>query len=195
MNEQSPPPPSPPVGDKPTATLPFEEPGRAFGAGLLETIKLFILDPDQAFRRMPLRSDILRPLIYAVIVGWVGTAVAYLWGLMFQASILGMLGGLGDAEQVIPPILLGVTAGVLGLVLAPVIILIQVFIYTVVIHLCLMLVGGERNGFATTLRVLCYSNTAQLAQGIPFAGGLIATLWGIVLCVLGLMRSHDTTAG
>jgi hypothetical protein len=193
MDEQTPP--TSPADTLPSATLPFEEPGRAFGSGLIETIKLFVLDPNDAYRRMPLNTEISRPLIYAILVGWVGAALAYLWALMLQASITGLLAPLDETGQILPMMMLGMTFGVFGLLLAPIGIAIRIFVYTAVVHLALMLVGGERNGFAATLRVVCYSNTTQLAQAIPFAGGLIATLWGLVLCVVGLTRAHEATPG
>jgi hypothetical protein len=148
-----------------------------------------------AFERMSLDGDIVRPLIYTVLIGWIGAAAAYFWGMLFQASILSVLGGFEESAEIIPPILLSWTFGIFGLMLAPIGIVIQTFVITVLVHLSLMLAGGERNGFAATLRVVCYSGTSQLAQAIPLAGGTIATIWGLILCVVGLMPAHRTTAG
>jgi hypothetical protein len=61
-----------------------------------------------------------------------------------------------------------------------------------------MLYGGTRDsdtGFEGTLRSLAWSSTAQLGQLVPFAGGLIALVWGIVLQTLSLATFHRTTQG
>ena len=193
MNDQaSPPPPSP---SPPEPMLPFEEPGRPFFAGLVETIKLFVTDPMTAFRRMSLTTDIFRPLIYGVLLAWVGDAVAYLFALMFQATIFGFLSEMGGMEEIIPTAVLGLGLGLFGLIVAPVFIVIGLFIYTLIVHLFLMMVGGDRKGFGATFRVICYSHTSQLAQLVPFAGGIVTMVWSVILAIIGLAEAHGTTTG
>src|SRR5262249_24208605 len=79
-------------------------------------------------------------------------------------------------------VLLGATVGLL--------------IGTAVVHVCLMMVGGARQGFETTLRVLAFAqgSTAWL-NVIPCVGPLAIFVWVIVLEVLGIMRAHETTGG
>jgi len=176
-------------------TLPFEEPGRPFFSGLVETLKLLITDPTTAFRRMPLTTDIWRPLVYGVLISWVAALVGYLWSLAIQASVLGALAGIEGMEEIAPMLAFGIVGGLLGLILAPVVFVIQIFIFSLIVHLCLMLVGGDREGLGATFRVACYSRTTQLAQIVPFVGGLIAVVWGLILCIIGLTEAHRTTTG
>jgi len=175
--------------------LPFEEPGRPFVDGMVETVKLFITDPTIAYRRMSLTIDIFRPLIYGVLLSWVGIAVAYLFGLMIHVSLLGFLSQLGGMDEIIPLGILSVGFGLFALIIAPVFIVVGMFIYAVIVHLFLMMVGGDRKGFAATFRVVCYSNTSQLAQLVPFVGGTIAWVWSIILNIIGLAEAHRTTSG
>jgi hypothetical protein len=193
MSDQAPPP--PPDTPPPEPMLPFEQPGHPFGSGLFDTVKLFITDPMTAFRRMSLKADIMRPLIYGVLLAWIGDAAAYLFALTFQASIFGFLSQFEGMEEVIPTALFGFGLGLFGLIIAPVFIVIGLFIYTVIVHVFLMIVGGDRNGFGATFRVVCYSNTSQLAQLVPIAGGIITTVWSIFLAILGLTAAHRTTTG
>jgi len=84
----------------------------------------------------------------------------------------------------------------LGLIiLAPIFVIIGVFIGAAILHLMLMIVGGAYNGFEATVRVVCYAQTAQLAGIIPFCGGLISMVWAIILYVFGLATAHRTTQG
>ena len=193
MNDQAVPP--PPETTPPEPKLPFENPGQPFFAGLFETVKLFITDPTTAFRRMSLTTDIFRPLIYGVLLAWVGDAVAYVFALMFQASIFGFLSQMGGMEEVIPAAFLGLGIGFFGLIIAPVFIVIGIFIFSLIVHLFLMMVGGDNKGFGATFRVLCYGNTSQLAQIVPFVGGIITMVWSLILGIIGLTEAHRTTTG
>jgi hypothetical protein len=80
-------------------------------------------------------------------------------------------------------------------ILAPVLVIIGVFIAAAVLHLMLMIVGGANSGFEASVRVVCYAQTAQLAAVIPLCGGLVAAVWAVVLYVVGLAAAHRTTTG
>lgn len=183
------------MNDQTAPTLPFEDPVQPAVGGLVATVMLFVTDPTTAFRRMSLTMGIFRPLIYGVLLAWVGEAVAYLFGLVFQASIFGFLSQIDGMEEVIPAAFLGMGLGIFALILAPVFIVIGIFIYSLIVHLFLMMVGGDQSGFGATFRVVCYSNTSQLAQVIPIAGGIIAFVWSLILGIIGLTEAHRTTTG
>jgi hypothetical protein len=186
----------PPVsGQASQATLPCEEPQQPFFSALFETIKLFIFNPQEAFERMPVTTDIGRPLLYGVLLGWLGGIIESVWGFLFQASLFGFLANVEGMEQVLPAMALGLAGGVIGIFLAPIITLILIFIITAIVHLFLMVLGGANQGFAATLRVICYSETAQIARLVPFLGGLICLVWSIVLAVIGLVAAHRTSTG
>ena len=61
-----------------------------------------------------------------------------------------------------------------------------------IIHLCLMMVGGVRQPYEATLRVLGYAqgSTAWL-QVIPFLGPLVGGIWALVIEVIGLAQAHE----
>jgi hypothetical protein len=81
---------------------------------------------------------------------------------------------------------------VLGLVITPLVALIVLFIWTALVHLMLTLLGGANRGFATTLRVMCYAQTTQLAVVLPGLGGFVAFVWRLILEVVGLSQAHKT---
>jgi hypothetical protein len=81
------------------------------------------------------------------------------------------------------------------IILAPILVIIGVFIGAAILHLMLMIVGGANNGFEATVRVVCYAQTYQLAGIIPICGGLVSLVWSIVLYVVGLAAAHRTTQG
>jgi len=188
-------PPEPPVHEEAPPALPLEEPDRPFVPGLVDTVKLFALDPMGGYARMSLEIDLTKPLLFGLIVAWLGTFVQFLWSLVIQSSILGALSQIEGVEELFPAMFFGVAGGIFGLFVAPVFILLGVFIWTAIVHLFLMMVGGAERGFTATLRVVLYSQTAQVAQVIPLFGDLVATLWGLILCIIGIAAAHRTTTG
>lgn len=190
MVATSPPPPAAPV---PPAPIPWEDPARAsVFERFLETVKLLAARPGEAFSGMPTTGGIGSPLLYAIAVSWIGIAVAVVWNVLFQGMWLPFMDLGNDAA-----IFAGFTAAwaVAVIVLAPILVIIGIFIAAAILHLMLMIAGGANNGFEATVRAVCYAQTAQLAGIIPFCGGIISTVWAIVLYVLGLATAHRTTRG
>ncbi len=189
MNATYPPPPeSVPV-------IPWEEPGCSFFDGLFETVKLLASSPSEAFRRMPLTGGIGRPLFYAIAVGWVSIAVAVFWNVLLQGLWMPFMESAEDLAGMGAMYGLTVGWGLLMVALAPLFVVIGVFIAAAILHLMLMIVGGASNGFETTVRVVCYTQTAQLAGIIPFCGGIITLVWTVILYVTGFSTAHRTTQG
>ncbi len=186
-------PPPPPAAPTQAARIPWEDPARTSAfERFAETVKLLATRPGEAYAGMPTSGGIGSPLLYAVVVGWIGIAFAVVWNMLFQGMWLPFM-DLGDEAAVFA----GFTAawGIGMLFLAPLFVLVGVFIGAAILHLMLMIVGGANNGFEATVRVVCYAQTAQLAGIIPFCGGLISAVWAIVLYVIGLATAHRTTQG
>jgi hypothetical protein len=77
-------------------------------------------------------------------------------------------------------------------VVTPLVALIVLFIWSAIVHLMLTLLGGANRGFGATLRVMCYSQTTQLATVLPGIGGLIGIVWRLILEGVGLAEAHKT---
>lgn len=182
------PPPSPPPSGEPP--IPWEQEGYPALEGLFETAKLFITDPAQAFRRMPVAGDVGRPLLYAVILGWIGIIASQIYNLLLPNPFMRMVPMM--ARSGFRPSAM-ISLGTM--VVAPLLILLFLFIWAGIVHLCLSLVGGATAGFMATLRVMAYGSTVNIFQILPFCGGLIAFVWAIVLEIMGLATAHRTTQG
>lgn len=178
-----------------TPVIPWEDPNFSFFDGLFETVKLLALNPGEAFGRMPVTGGIGRPLFYAIAVGWVSIAVAVFWNVVFQGMWLPFMESMDDVAGMGAMYGLTIGWGLVMVVIAPLFVIIGVFIASAILHLMLMIVGGASAGFEATVRVVCYSYTAQLAGIVPFCGGLIATVWTGFLYVMGFSTAHRTTQG
>jgi hypothetical protein len=188
-----PPYPPPPIAPPVAEGLPWERPSSGLGS-IFPTIGQFVTSPLQAFSRMSLTVDLVRPIAYYVVLVLVGSLIGQIWSALFFAQAIEMVRRLVPAEmlQQIEPFLHrpGALQIVLSLVVLPLIMLIVLFIWTALVHAGLVLLGGAGAGFAATLRVVCYARTGDLGLAIPLAGGLVAFLWRRILEAIGLSTAH-----
>ena len=197
MNPPGTVPPPPPGGAPPASQeppLPWEQPGYPALEGLYETAKLILTAPSQAFARMSLTGTLSKPLIYAVVFGWVGIIANQIYSIALRGAMMGFLSSLPGYN---PRLMFGlpVFMSVGLMIVAPVFVLIGVFIWSAILHLFLMLVGGANTGFSSTVRVVCYTGTVQVLQIVPFCGGMIAGIWALVLYIIGIAIAQRTTQG
>jgi hypothetical protein len=185
--------------------IPFEDKSKNFFAGLLETVKLVLFQPTNFFRNYKLDGTMGRPILFALIVGWVSAIISTVWSMFIGDFTSTVLQWLRDRlpefegvewEQLEQWEQLGATDGtfdlIFGIIMAPFFILFFLFIFAGIYHLFLMLVKGASKNFETTFNVLAYGMAAQIAEIIPFLGNIIAWGYGIVLAVIGLSEAHET---
>jgi hypothetical protein len=184
------PPSTPPPSPPPVEPLPWEQPGFPFLEGIFETAKLILTKPGEAFSRMSTSGDLGRPIFYAIVFGWIGIVASQIYNIALRGAMMNFMPMMREGGFAMP------TAWSVGMmVLAPIFVLIGVFVWSAIIHLFLMLAGGPNAGFGATVRVVCYASTVQVLNVIPFCGGLIATVWAVVLQIIGLAAAHRTSQG
>lgn len=187
---QAPPPP-------PRPRLPWEERSRiGLAEGFIQTVRLMILQPSDGFSRLRPDGDLTSPLLFGIIVSWLSMVASQLWSFIFSSSLRNLAGSYEGLEEIFQaPSAWGLVALT---VFWPVLFLVIAFIGSAILHVCVLVVGGtERSemGFEGTLKVYSYATVAWLAALVPIAGGIITTLWGLVLQVIGIAEAHRTTQG
>jgi hypothetical protein len=186
-------PPTPPAGFTP---LPWEQPGYPFFAAIVETTKLFLTKPREAFERSSPAIGMGRPLLYGCILSFVlnfFTAIYQFWGSSFMQGMKNMP-GMHDwmsAEQSIPPL-----AQLLGTIFAsPFIIPLAILLVSGLVHLCLLLLGGASGGYKATVKAECYAYAPAILGIVPLCGSVAAAIWTIVVLVIGLTVVHRISTG
>jgi hypothetical protein len=190
----------PPVqpGAAPTSTTVAERTGlpwehrqeRGFFNAFIETLTMVLTRPAEAFRVMKREGGFGEPLIYALIGGCVGGIVSALFSLGFQS-----IGLFADKNNSLAA-MTGMGIGFGTIILVPLIIVIFLFIWSALAHLCLMIFGGANQSFETTFRVFAFTQgSAGPLQIIPLCGGLISGIWAIVCNCIGLARAQETDTG
>jgi hypothetical protein len=174
----------------PRSGLPWETQPKSF-ATWWETAKLCLMQPSYAFRIMWQYGGLGSPILHAISGIAIGSFGQLLWNipLVLLVSVAGNQGRGGPevaglvGVQVGMQIFQAVAAVGLGAV--------GLFIGAAIVHVCLMMVGGARQGYETTFRVLAYSqgSTAWL-NAIP-CGALVLGIWALVLNIIGLAAAHE----
>jgi hypothetical protein len=176
--------------------LPWEDRSRlGFGNALVETVRLLVTRPGEAYARVRESGDYGSPILFAILLGWAGIIVNGIWNLAFQGLSLPF--GSSQLPEGLA-FLIGGGATVVWMVIAPIFIIIGLFIWSGLVHLSLMLIGGldaSQSGFEGTFRALSYTSVAQLAQVLPIFGSLITLVWSLVLGIIGLAALHRTSQG
>lgn len=184
------------TNQEPLLVVPFEDKKRDFWDGLLATVKLIILEPGNFFRnyRMNGGGSLIRPVLFALVVGWVAALVNMFWDKIFGNPIIMMLQkyfpeleDYAAANQGTMPATLEL---IMGMFFATFAILFGVFMSAGIYHLLLMLVKGNRKGFETTLCIVCYANVSSLVAIIPMIGVFINGIYNMVLEIIGLKEGH-----
>jgi hypothetical protein len=177
----------------PRSGLPWDERHtKGLFAAFIETLQMVLTRPSEAFTAMRREGGIGEPLLYAVIGGSVGGAVSFLFSMGLQS-----LGLFGNQSHNAFAVMAGLGVGsILFIIFLPVFICIGLFIGAAVVHVCLMMVGGAKQSFETTFRVVAFTHgsTGPL-QMIPVCGGLIAGVWALIIYCIGLARAHETETG
>src|SRR6266513_874533 len=178
--------PAPPRGG-----LPWDErQTKGLFNAFIETLQMVLSKPVAAFTAMKREGGLGEPLLYATIGGTFGVVFAVVYNFVLRS-----FSSLGDRHGALAH-LLGGLGWIVILILAPVFVVIGTFINSAILHVCLMIVGGTKQTFETTFRVVCFAEgSASPLLVIPFCGGLITGIWKIVLYCIGLARAHETDTG
>lgn len=176
----------------PRSGLPWENrAGRPFFNAFIETLQMVLSRPAVAFTAMKREGGLGDPLLYALIGECFGLVVYFVYTMLFQS-----FGVFAERNNPLAHVAAMGIWWILLLILAPVFIVIGIFIGSAILHVCLMIVGGAKQGFETTFRVVCYAGgSVGPLLVVPFCGGLIAGVWRIVLNCIGLARAHETDTG
>jgi hypothetical protein len=157
---------------------------------MFEMVRDVLLDPVNTFRKMKLSGDIASPLVFALILGSVGMIIGCFWSILMRGF------------QVFPTphgaeaFAISTGVNIFFMVFSPVFVAVGIFIGAGILHLCLMITGGEKNGFEATLRIVAYAAGATaLFQIVPFCGSFVSGIWSIVVQIIGAREMHETTTG
>ncbi len=162
------------------------ESGEGFIGAFLKTTRDCLFSPTQFFRKVKSGEGYWSPLIYGLITGIIGFGVSLLWQWLFVSKLIPL--------RMLPfiPYSFYLTFVIIGM---PFMVGLSILIGSVITHICLIIVGGNKSGFESTFRALSYSYCAHLFDIIPFIGGIIGSIYMLILTIIGVREVHDITTG
>jgi len=175
----------------PRSGLPWDErQAKGIVNAFIETLQMVLTRPVVAFTAMKREGGLGEPLFYAIIGGTIGGVFAITYNFVLRS-----FAPFGDRHGAFTHLFAGL-GWIFLLVLTPLLVVIGMFVASAILHVCLMIVGGAKQSFETTFRVICFAEgSASPLLVIPFCGGLISGIWKIVLYCIGLARAHETDTG
>jgi hypothetical protein len=151
------------------------------------TFKRVLFSPETLFKGLTFKRGIADPLAFGILVGSIGTMFGLFWQFLMFSKL-----AVFSTEQIVGQFTFGVLYLILT-VFTPVFWIFWIFLSSAVIHLLLLIVRGGQNGFEGTLRVVSYSQAAQIWSLVPFIGGLIGWVWQLIVQLIGLRHIHETS--
>ncbi len=147
-----------------------------------QTATKLLLTPTSFFSKLPTSGGYFNPILFAAMAFPVAIVLSYLWTGLFTGMRLGGFFA----------ILLGMSCAFVGaLIFVPIWLAIKSGLF----HLCLYLMGGVREGYEATFRVVSYSSVTSILSAVPVVGSLAGVVWELILNVIGLREVHKTTTG
>jgi hypothetical protein len=159
---------------------PPAEGGDGFGA-FGQTWKAATFEPTRFFGRLPRDGGTGAALLYYLIVGILTAGASLFWDTFLPT--------LGLADDPLPDI--GVQP-VIAFLLSPVILLLGIALAAGFTHLVLLVVGGARHGFQTSLRTFAYAYSPMIFGIVPVIGTFVGVIWMLGLAIIGLREAHET---
>lgn len=164
------------------------------------TLKAISLRPGEFFSNLAPSHFMGAAIGFAVLVGTPGQIGAVIYNnlgnvLLFEAIGLDMNQAYGNdpiSEMFRPG---GAAQIILGVVMAPLGVLMNAMLYGLLGHVGLMIVGGTTKKLEASLKVACYASALNfwMIIPLPYINALVVGIWWMVVLGIGLMKMHGTT--
>jgi hypothetical protein len=162
------------------------ESGEGFIAAFLRTTQEVLFSPTKFFKKVAAGEGYWSAFIFAMISGIIGFGAVLLWQWLFFSGM-------------VPPQIRSVTTYslflVFAIILIPFWVVFSIVVGSGVIHLCVMIVGGNRKGFEATFRAISYSHSALLFYIVPVIGSIVGGIYYLILIILGVREGHEISTG
>ena len=161
------------------------ESGEGFINAFYRTTRDSLFSPSRFFKKISFGEGYWSPLIYGLIAGIIGNGCAIFWIWFFIAQMIPM--------DSIP---FQYSLSILQIIVPlPFQQALAIFVGSAIVHLCLMIVKGNNNGYKTTFRAISYSYSGYLFGIIPFIGIFIGNIYVFILTIIGVKEGHGISTG
>ena len=175
------------------------ESGEGFIGAFFQTVWDSLFSPTKFFKKVAWGAGYWISLVYGLICGAIAACTNFLWVWLFFSVFFRLLPPqFSYAISFFSSIVI-----ITLLVSLPIFEALTIFIASLIIHLCLIIVGGKKKRFEATFRAFSYANSARLFYAIPFfiipffAPILYFALniYHLVLIIIGVREGHGISTG
>jgi hypothetical protein len=199
------PPQMPPIGEQPPLGAPPPSDGKyvawedrqkvGFFEGMWQTWQESVFNPEKFYSHLPSRGGLGNPLLYALIILWIGTIIDQAYKIIFSGFFHGLMSRFMPSSEL--PNLFALRTGLsfINMIIAPIFIIMGLFILSGIYHLIFMIFGWAKRDFEATFRAVAYSAGPAILFIVPFCGSIVGWVWSAVLTIIGLKIMQETTGG
>ena len=176
----------------------WEDPAVPFPLNLVETWRRSVFEPGAFFADGPFDRPAVRPILYYLLVSVLAATLSLTWGTLLPTGQPGVVETLAEIMNVALPEAAdgaGSTGRLADFFLTPFWAVLYLIIASLVLHVFVLVLVPGRRSLTATVRTICYACGPGVFAIIPFVGGWVAGVWGVVLTVIGLREAHRTTTG
>jgi hypothetical protein len=165
--------------------VPWES-GEGFISAFFRTAKEVLFSPTQFFKKVGRSEGYWAPFIYGLISGIIGFGGTLLWQWFIFSKWFPV--------QRVSDLFYSFYFVIITLAI-PVMVAFFMLAGSFLIHLSLIIVGGNKKGFETTFRLMSYSFSGYLFGIIPLIGSTITVIYILILMIIGAKEGHHISTG
>jgi len=154
-----------------------------------------MFEPAAFFRDVPYEGPATRPILYYLIVSVVAAFFGLWWNAVFSSIQLGFMSEYMQSLDLAGAGGSLVANALLSFFLAPFAAVFALIVWTLILHVWVLMIARRRRGLSSTVRVLSYAAGPTILSVVPFIGSLVGGVWGLVLTVIGVREAHRTSTG
>jgi len=186
-------------------------------ADYLRDAKEILLRPSRFFRDLPLRGGLSRPLSFALIAHWIGTALAYLWIALTGSALTHLFNHVQfnesttfidsparfsmwlQTKQKMAQWFMAWFLGTGSIILDPFKTLVGILFTSLFVYAgARLFVNSEKQSevsYESAVRLVAYGMTPAIIAVFPFLGGFAAALYVLVVTIIGAREMYRISNG
>jgi hypothetical protein len=197
----------------------FERDSTDLIRGYFGTVKRVLLTPSAFFRELPLEGGLSKPLTFALVTHWIGSAFTYVWAMLagnaveklankFAFSVTSQGPDIDSAARFSRWMAVQQQAahwfwtwfwGAGSIILDPFKTLLTIFITSMFIYVAARLfVNSDRQTnvrYESAVRLVSYGTTPAILAAFPFVGSFAAYIYVLVVTLIGARELYRVGSG
>ena len=169
-------------------TIPWEQnekPG--FFSRIFDTFSQVLFSPHKLFGDMTIERGYGESVAFGLLFGSLGMMLSLFWQFLIIPDRFIQIGKFLFGHYNLSTVYFSL------IILTPIFVMLQLLLIALILHWCLLIFSGGKNGFEGTFRVISYSQAIQVLSLIPLVGGFVGFFWQLIVQIVGLKEVHKTS--